>query len=135
MHLAVGDDVVVKQDKIMCFSFTEEKNGHKSFAIKSNIRTLDEFSVKIDLLNENIDVASVREHVEEKQPTQMQVVKYAAKILTLEEGKKCFQMNKVVEFVNFMKIQQEKRCIEDTPVICWNATKRIKTTQVMEQKL
>ena len=37
MHLAVGDHVVVKQDKNMGFSFTEEKNGHESFAIKSNI--------------------------------------------------------------------------------------------------
>ena len=66
MHLAVGDHVVVKQDKNMGFSFTEEKNGHDSFATKSNIRTLEEFSVKLDLLKENIDVASVRQHVEER---------------------------------------------------------------------
>ena len=75
MHLAVGDHVVAKQDKNMGYSFTEEKNGHESFAIKSNIRTLEEFSVKLDLLKENIDVASVRQHVEERQPTQMQAVK------------------------------------------------------------
>ena len=79
MHLAVGDHVVAKQDKNMGFSFTEEKIGHESFAIKSNIRTLEEFSVKFDLLKENLDVASVRQHVEEKQPTQMQAVKFAAK--------------------------------------------------------
>ena len=85
MHLAVGDHVVVKQDKNMGFSFTEEKNEHESFAIRSNIRTFEEFSVKLDLLKENIDVASVRQHVEEKQPTQMQAVKFAAKTLTLEE--------------------------------------------------
>ena len=50
MHLAVGDHVVVKQDKNMGFSFTEEKNRHESFAIKSNTRTLEDFSVKLDLL-------------------------------------------------------------------------------------
>ena len=55
--------------------------------IKSNIRTLEEFSVKLDLLRENIDVTSVRRHVEEKQPTQMQAVKFAAKALKLGDGK------------------------------------------------
>ena len=87
MHLAVGDHVVVKQYRKKGFSFTEEKNGHESFAIKSNIRTLEELNVKLDLLKENIDVASVRQHVKEKQPNQMQAVKFAAKTLTLEGGK------------------------------------------------
>ena len=66
---------------------------------------MEEFSVKLDLLKENIDVASVRQHVEEKQPTQMQAVKFAAKTLTLEEGKKCSQMNKVVEFVKECQVE------------------------------
>ena len=105
MHLAVGDHVVVKQDTNMGFSFTEEKNGRGSFAIKSNIQTLEEFSVKLDLLKENIDVASVRQHVQEKQPTQMQAVKFAAKTLTLEKGKKCSQMNKVVEVVKECQVE------------------------------
>ena len=83
MHLAVGDHVVVKQDKNMGFSFTEENNGHESFAIKSNIRILEEFIVKLDLLKENMNVASVRQHVKEKQPTQMQAVKLAVNTLTL----------------------------------------------------
>ena len=108
MHLAVSDHVVVKQDKKMGFCFTEEKNGHESFAIKSNIRTLEEFSVKLDLLNENIDVASVRQHVEEKQPTQMQAVTFAAKTVTLEEGKKCSQINKVVEFVKECQVEHHE---------------------------
>ena len=43
--------------------------------------------MKLDLLKENIDVASIRQHVEEKQPTEMQVVKFAAETLTLEERK------------------------------------------------
>ena len=89
----------------MGFSFTEEKNGHESFAIESNIRTLEELNVKLDLLKENIDVASVRQHVEEKQPTQMQAVNFADKTFTLEEGKKCSQMNKVVEFVKECQVE------------------------------
>ena len=97
--------MIVEQDKNMGFSIVEEKNEHESFAIKSNLRTLEDFTVKLDLLKENIDVASVRQHVEEKQPTQMQAVKFAAKTLTLEEGKKCSQMNKVVKFVKECQIE------------------------------
>ena len=105
MHLAVGDHVVVKQDKNMGFSFTEENNGHESFAIKSNLGTREDFTVKLDLLKENVEFASVRQHVEEKQPAQMQAVKFAAKTLTLEEGKRCSQMNKVVKFVKECQIE------------------------------
>ena len=105
MHLAVGDHVVVKQDKNMGFSFTEENNGHESFAIESNIRTLEEFIVKLDLLKEDMNVASVRQHVKEKQPTQMQAVKLAVNTLTLEEGRKCSQLEKVVGFVKECQIE------------------------------
>ena len=105
MHLAVSDHTIVEQDKSMGFSIVEEKNEHESFAIKSNLRTLEDFTVKLDSLKENIDVASVRQHVEEKQPTQMQAVKFAAKTLTLDEGKKCSQMNKVVKFVKECQIE------------------------------
>ena len=105
MHLAVSDHMIVEQDKSMGFSIVEEKNEHESFAINSNLRTLEDFTVKLDLLKENIDVASVRQHVEEKQPTQMQAVKFAAKTLTLDEGKKCSQMNKVVKFVKECQIE------------------------------
>ena len=105
MHLAVSDHMIVEQDKSMGFSIVEEKNEHESFAIKSNLRTLEDFTVKLDLLKENIDVASVRKHVEEKQPTQMQAVKFAAKTLTLEEGKMCSKMNKVVKFVKECQIE------------------------------
>ena len=105
MHLAVSDHMIVEQDKNMGFSIVEEKNEHESFAIKSNLRTLEDFTVKLDLLKENIDVASVRQHVEEKQPTQMQAVKFAAKTFTLDEGKKCSQINKVVKFVKECQIE------------------------------
>ena len=105
MHLAVNDHMIVEQDENMGFSIVEEKNEHESFAIKSNLRTLEEFTVKLDLLKENKDVASVRQHVEGKQPTQMQDVKFAAKILTLEEGKMCSQMNIVVEFVKECQLE------------------------------
>ena len=105
MHLAVSDHMIVEQDKNMGFSIVEEKTEHESFAIKSNLRTLEDFTVKLDLLKENIDVASVRQHVEEKQPTQMQAAKFAAKTLTLEEGKMCSQLDREIGFVNECQIE------------------------------
>ena len=105
MHLAVSDHMTVEQDKNMGFSIVEEKNEHESFAIKSNLRTLEEFTVMLELVKQITAVASVRQHVEEKQQTQMQAVKFAAKTLTLEEGKKCSQMNKVVEVVKECQLE------------------------------
>ena len=97
MHLAVSDHMIVEQDENMGFSIVEEKNEHEKFAIKSNLRTLEEFTVMLDLVKQNI--ASVRQHVKEKQSTQKQALKLNVNTLTLEEGKKFSQMKKVVEFV------------------------------------
>ena len=105
MHLAVGDHVVVKQDANMGFSLTEEKNEHESFSIKSNLRTLEEFSVNLDLLKENIDVASVRQHVEENQPTQLQAMNVTVNILTLEGGRKCSHFDREIGFVKMCQIE------------------------------
>ena len=105
MHLAVSDHMIVEQDENMDFSIAEEKNEHRSFAIKSNLRTLEEFTVMLDLVKQNMDVASVRPHVKEKQSTQKQAIKLAVNTLTLEEGRKCSQMNIVVEFVKECQLE------------------------------
>ena len=105
MHLAVSDHMTVEQDKNMGFSTVEEKNEHESFAIKSNLRTLEEFTVMLELVKQNTAVASVRQHVKEKQPTQMQAVKLAVNTLTLEEGRKCSQLEKIVGFVKECQIE------------------------------
>ena len=102
MHLAVSDHMIVEQDKNMGFSIVEEKNEHESFAIKSN---LEEFTVMLDLVKQNMDVASVRQHVKEKQSTQKQAIKLAVNTLTREEGRKCSQMNKMVEFVKECQVE------------------------------
>ena len=87
MHLAVIDHMIVEQDENMGFSIVEEKNEHESFAIKSNLRTLEEFTVMVDLVKQNMDVASVRRHVKEKHSTQKQAIKLAVNTLTHDEGK------------------------------------------------
>ena len=118
MHLAVSDHMIVEQDENMGFSIVEEKNEHESFAIESDLRTLEEFTVMLDLVKQHMDVAFVRQHVKEKQSTQKQAIKLAINTLTLEEGRKCSQTNIVI------KIQEEKRFIEDISVVCWNAISR-----------
>ena len=85
MHLAVSDDMIVEHDENMGFSIVEEKYEHESFAIKSNLRSLEEFTVMLDLVKQNMDVASVRQHVKEKQSTLKQAIKLAVNTLTLED--------------------------------------------------
>ena len=93
MHLAVSDHMIVEPDENMGFSIVEEKKEHESFAIKSNLRTLEEFTVMLDLVKQNMDVASVRQHVKEKQSTQMQAIKLAVNTLTHEDGAKAVKMS------------------------------------------
>ena len=59
----------------------------------------------LDLVKQNMDVASVRQHVKEKQSTQKQAIKLAVNTLTLEEGRKCSQMIKMVEFVKECQVE------------------------------
>ena len=105
MHLAVSDHMIVEQDKNMGFSIVEEKNEHESFASKSNLRTLEEFTVMLDLVKQKMDVASVIQHVKEKQSTQKQAIKLAVNNLTHEEGSICSQMNKMVDFVREYQVE------------------------------
>ena len=105
MHLAVSDHMIDEQDKNMGFSIVGEKNEHESFAIKSNLRTLGDFTVKLDLVKQNMDVASVRQHVKEKQSTQKQAKKLTVNALTLEERKKCSQLDREIGFVNECRIE------------------------------
>ena len=105
MQLVAGDHNIVKQEENKEFLITEEKNEHESVAITSNLQTSEEFSVKLDLRKENVDVASVRQHVEQKQPTQMQAMTLAAISLTLEEGKKCSQLDREIGFMSKCQIK------------------------------
>ena len=98
MQLVTGDHIIVQKENKE-FSITEEKNEHERVAITSNLQTSEEFSVKLDLLKEDVDVASVRQHVEEKQPIRIQAMTLAAISLTLEEEKKCSQLDIKIEFV------------------------------------
>ena len=100
MQLVAGDRNIVKHKENKEILITEEKNEHERVAITSNLQTSEEFSVKLDLWKENVDVASVRQHVEEKQPIQMQAQTLAAISLTLEEGKKCSQLDREIGFMS-----------------------------------
>ena len=52
-----------------------------------------------------MNVASVRKHMTKKHSTQLQAVKLLANILTLDEGRKCSQLNTVVGFVIEWQLQ------------------------------
>ena len=105
MQLVAGDHDIVKQEENKEFLITEEKNEHERVAITSNLQASEDFSVKLDLRKENVDVASVRQHVEEKQPTHLQAMNVTVITLTLEEVKMCSQLERDIEFVNKCQIE------------------------------
>ena len=105
MNAAVSDHMIVEQDENMGFSIVEEKNKHESFEIKSNLRTLEELTVMLDLVKQNMDVASVRQHEKAKQSTQKRATKLAVNILTLEGGRKCSHFDREIGFVKRCQIE------------------------------
>ena len=62
----------------------------------------------LDLVKQNMDVASVRQHVEETQSTQKQAIKLAVNTLTHEEGRKCSQMDIKIEFVKECHVELQE---------------------------
>ena len=95
MQLVAGDHNIVKQEKNKEFSITEEKNEHERVAITSNFQTSDKICVTLDLLKQSIGFASVQ-----------QLVKIVAAIsLTLEEGKKCSQLDRKIGFMSKCQIK------------------------------
>ena len=105
MHLAVSDHMIVEQDENMGFSIVEEKNEHERVAITSNFQTSEKNCVTLDLLKQNIGVASVQQLVKEKYSTQLQALNVTVNTLTLEEGKRCSQLDREIGFVNECQIE------------------------------
>ena len=100
MQLVAGVHNIVNQEKNKEFSITEEKNEHERVAITSNFQTVEKICVTLDLLKQSIGVASVQQLVKEKYSTQLQAMNITVYILTLEEVKRCSQLERDIEFVN-----------------------------------
>ena len=100
-----GDHNIVKQKENKEFSNTEEINEHERVAITSNFQTSEKIFVTLDLLKQSIGVASVQQLVKEKYSTQLQAVNITVNALTLEERKKCSQLDREIGFVNKCQIE------------------------------
>ena len=104
MQLVAGDHNIVKQKRTRSSRLQKKRTNMN---VSQLHQTSEEFCVKLDLLKENIDVASVRHNVEEKQPIQKQAMTLAAVGLTLEE-KKCSQLDRKIGFVNKCQIEHHE---------------------------
>ena len=100
-----GDHNIVKQKENKEFSNTEEMNEHERVAITSNFQTSEKICVTLDLLKQRIGVASVQQLVKEKYSTQLQAVNITVNALTLEERKKCSQLDREFGLVNKCQIE------------------------------
>ena len=145
MQLVAGDHTMLKQEEKKEFLFTEEKNEHERVAITSNFQTSEKNCVTLDLLKQSIGVASVQQLVKEKYSTQLQAVNVTVNALTLEERKKCSQLDREIEFVNKCQIELHEvprgkaiyrrhfsGLLERNQSSEENATNRLKRTQVMK---
>ena len=61
--------------------------------------------VTLDLLQQRIGVASVLQLVKEKYSTELQAMNVSVNTLTLEEGKKCSQLDREIGFGNEGQIE------------------------------
>ena len=100
MQLVAGVHNIVNQEKNKEFSITEEKNEHERVAITSNFQTVEKICVTLVLLKQSIGVASVQQLVKAKYSTQLPAMIVTVYILTLEEVKRCSQLERDIEFVN-----------------------------------
>ena len=105
MQPVAGDHNIIKQEENNEFLITEEKNEHERVAITSNFQTSAKIFVTLDLLKQSIGVASVQQLEKEKYSTQLQAMNVTVNTLTLEEGKKCSQMDIEIGFVNECHIE------------------------------
>ena len=100
MQLVAGYHNFVKQEKNKEISIAEEENEHERVAITSNFQTSEKICVTLDLLKQSIGVASVQQLVKEKYSTQLQATNVTVNTLTLEEVKRCSQLERDIEFLN-----------------------------------
>ena len=89
MQHVAGDHNIVKREKNKEFSITEENNEHERSAITSNFQTSETICVTLDLL---------------KQSMKQRAMNVAVNTLTLEEVKRCSQLERDIEFVNKCQI-------------------------------
>ena len=105
MQLVAGDHNFVKQEENKELLITEEKNEHERVASTSNLQTSEKICVMLDLLKQSIGVASVQQLVKKKYSTQLQAMNVTVNTLTLEERKKCSQLDREIGFVNKCQIE------------------------------
>ena len=105
MQLVAGDHTIVKQEENKEFLITEEKNEHERVAFTTNFQTSEKYCVTLDLPKQSIGVASVQQLVKGKYSTQLQATNVTVNTLTLEEGKKCSQLDREKGFVNECQIE------------------------------
>ena len=83
----------------------KKKNEPERVAIASKFQTPEKIRVTLDLPKQSIGVASVQQLVKEKYSTQLQAMIVTVNTLTLEEGKKCSQLDRESGFVNECQIE------------------------------
>ena len=92
IYLVVSEHLILQTEEILDYSMTERKKEHKSFTFASSEQMLEESIVQSELLQENAEVITGLQNVQ--QGNFYLVRNFDDNNLLLEEGNKCFEMNK-----------------------------------------
>ena len=98
IHLVMSELLVVQTEETLDSTMTETMIEHISLTFASSKQTLEDSSVQFELLQERTEVSTVLQDVQ--QGKLFQVTVFYAGTLLLEEGNKCFELNKSYDNVH-----------------------------------
>ena len=98
IHLVMSEHLILQTEENLDYPMTETRKEHRSLAFALNNETLEEPNMQCELLQERAEVSTVLQDV--KQGKLFQVTNLYAGTLLLEEGNKCFELDKNSRFVN-----------------------------------
>ena len=98
IHLVMCEHSIVQTEVNLNYTITGTKKEHRSLAFATSKQTSEELGVQVELLQESATVSTVLQHVQ--QGKLFRETRFYASNLLLEEGNKCFKLDKTYGFVH-----------------------------------
>ena len=129
IHLVMSEHSIVQTEENLSFIMTETLKEHRSVTFASSIQISKDLSVQVELLQKSAEMSSVLQHVQQGKLFIVTMI-YVGNPL-LEEGNKCFELDKSYGFVHEQLFALQEDWSEEamSPKICHVAMKLDKTVE------
>ena len=97
IHLIMSEHSIVQTEVNLNYTITETKKECRSLAFATSKETSEELSVQVELLQVSAEVSTVPQHVQRGKL--FRETRFFVSNLLLEEGSKCFELEKSYGFV------------------------------------